>query len=73
MKKTFKLENLECANCAAKIERKTSALEGVSSASVTFVTGRLVMEYEAAKEPQIMEQLAAIVRRTDPGIVMKEV
>ena len=46
MKKTFRLEGLDCANCAAKIERGIAALDGVSNASVNFMTGKLTIEAE---------------------------
>ena len=48
MKKVFKLEGLGCANCAAKIEKAVSKLEGVSSASVNFMTTKMVIEADDA-------------------------
>ena len=44
MKKTFVLEDLDCANCAAKIENAVKELEHVISASVSFMTQKLVLE-----------------------------
>ena len=44
MKKTFLLEDLDCANCAAKIETAINELENVSSASVSFMSQKLVLE-----------------------------
>ena len=43
MKKTFVLEDLDCANCAAKIENAVKELEHVISASVSFMTQKLVV------------------------------
>ena len=38
MKKTFALEELDCANCAAKLERAVAKIEGVRSVTVSFLT-----------------------------------
>ena len=43
MKKIFKLENLDCANCAAKMERAIAKIEGVSAVSVNFMGQRLAI------------------------------
>ena len=44
MKKTFKLQDLYCANCAAKMERAIQQVEGVISANVSFMTQKLSIE-----------------------------
>ena len=46
MKKTFKLEDLDCANCAAKMEAAINKLEGVQKATVSFMTQKLTLEAE---------------------------
>ena len=44
MKKNFKLEGLDCANCAAKIEKNVKKLDGVKDATVSFFAQKLVLE-----------------------------
>mgnify|MGYP002591291662 CR=1 FL=1 len=44
MKKTFKLEDLDCANCAAKMENGIKKLDGVQSATVSFLSQRMTIE-----------------------------
>ena len=46
MKKNFKLEGLDCANCAAKMEKQINDLPMVTAASVNFFAMKLVMESE---------------------------
>ena len=46
MKKTYNLEDLECANCAAKMEEGINKLPGVTSATVSFITQKLILETE---------------------------
>ena len=43
MKKTFKLEELDCANCAAKMEAAIRKLDGVQSVTISFMTQRLTL------------------------------
>ena len=44
MKKVFKLEGLDCAHCAAKIEEKISKLEGVKSVVINFMTTKMTLK-----------------------------
>ncbi len=44
MRKSFKLENLDCANCAAKMEAGINALSGVNKATISFMTSKLVID-----------------------------
>ena len=47
MRKSFKLENLDCANCAAKMENGIKNIDGVKSATVSFMTQKLVIEADS--------------------------
>ena len=73
MKKIFKLEGLDCANCAAKIENAVKALEGVTSASVNFVTTKMVIEGDDTKIDGIVESAYDIVKRLEPDVIVKKV
>ena len=46
MRKILQLKGLDCAACAAELEEKIKAIDGVSFASLTFVTQKLTVEYE---------------------------
>ena len=48
MKKTYRLENLDCAACAAKMEAAISKLDGVESVSVNFIMQKLTLEAKKA-------------------------
>ncbi len=65
MKKTYKLENLDCANCAAKIENAVKEIEGVVNASVSFMTQKLTIETEADLD-EIMAKVKKIIRTIEP-------
>ena len=53
MKKTFKLEDLDCANCAAKMEAAINKLDGVQKATVSFMTQKLTLEAEEERFDEV--------------------
>lgn len=72
MKKKFRLEGLECANCAAKMEAAINKLDGVKEATVNFMTTKLVIEAEDEKMPEIIKATEKIIRDLEPDTVMKK-
>lgn len=66
MKKTYRMENLECANCAAKMEDAISKLEGVSSISVSFISQKLIIDADEKLLPKIMKKAQKIVSKIEP-------
>lgn len=66
MKKTFKLEELDCANCAAKMEAAIRKLDGVQSVTISFMTQRLTLEASDSDFDAIVKQAAAICRKIEP-------
>ncbi|MBE5968302.1 MAG: heavy-metal-associated domain-containing protein [Lachnospiraceae bacterium] len=72
MKKKFILEGLDCANCAAKIERSVSGLDGVKEASVNFMTQKMIIEGEDEKMPTIIQAAEKIVKDIEPDTTMKK-
>ena len=71
MKKIVKLEGLCCANCAARIEEEVKKLDGVESASVSFMTQRMTMEIEDGKSVEIMEAAKKILYKIEPEAEFK--
>ena len=70
MKKNFKLDGLDCANCAAKIEKKVMSLDGVKDATVSFFAQKLVLEADDDKFDAIVKEVAELVHRVDPDCTM---
>ncbi len=66
MKKTFRLEELDCANCAAKMENGIKKLDGVQDAAVSFMTQRLTIEADDEAFEEIMKKVAAVCRKIEP-------
>ena len=66
MKKTFRLEELDCAACAAKMETAIRKIPGVDSACVSFVAQKLSIEAEDGLFPEILEKAVKIIARVEP-------
>lgn len=66
MKKVFKLQDLDCANCAAKMERAIAKLDGVRSAAVSFMSQRLTIEAEDEKIDGIVREAVRICKKIEP-------
>lgn len=66
MKKKFKMQDLDCANCAAKMEEAIKKIDGVQDASVSFMMQKLTIEADEARMDEIMEQVVAICKKVEP-------
>ncbi len=66
MKKIVKITDIDCANCAAKIEREIQKLDGVKSASLSFMSERLVFECEDDKAAAVAEGIKKIAKKVEP-------
>ena len=73
MKKTFKLIDLDCANCAAKMETAIKKLPGVADASVSFMTQKMTIDADDARFEDIMKQVVKACKKVEPDceIVLK--
>jgi copper chaperone CopZ len=66
IKKTYELEDLDCANCAAKMEERIKKIDGVASASVSFIMQNLTIEADESDLDKIMKQVVKICRKVEP-------
>ena len=65
MKFTYNLNGPDCPNCAAKMERKIKALNGVESVSVNFLTQKLILECDETSIGDILPKAAEIMKKID--------
>ena len=66
MKKKFKMVDLDCANCAAKMEAAINKIDGVKEATVSFMTQRLVIEADDARFDEIMQEVVKVCKKVEP-------
>lgn len=66
MKKSFKLIDLDCANCAAKMETAIKKLDGVNDATVSFIAQKMTVDADDARFESIMDEVVKICRKVEP-------
>ena len=71
MRKTYKLIDLDCAHCAAKMEAAIQKIDGVTEASVSFLTQKLTVEAEDGCFEEIMKQVVKACKKVEPDCVIK--
>ena len=65
MKKKFKLQDLDCANCAAKMENAIKRIEGVNDASVSFMTQKMTVDAEEGRFDDIMKEIVKVCAKVE--------
>ena len=66
MKKQFKMSDLDCANCAAKMEAAIRKIDGVTSATVSFMTQKMTIEGDDARFDEIVAQAVKACKKVEP-------
>ena len=73
MKYKFKIKGLDCANCAAELERAIQKIDGVDEASISFMTEKLVIECDEENKEEVMKQVQKVIKKEEPDCTIKEV
>lgn len=73
MKYNFKIKGIDCANCAAELERAIQKVEGVNAATISFMTEKLVIECEEENKEEVMKRIQKVIKREEPDCTIKEV
>lgn len=73
MKQTFKLLDLDCANCARKMEDAIRKLEGVTNVTVSFLTQKMTIEGDDGRFEDIVKQAVKVCKKVEPDceVVLK--
>lgn len=66
MKKTYLLEELDCANCAAKMEAAINKIDGVIEAKVSFMTQKLTIEADEMDFDKILKAAQKAIKKIEP-------
>lgn len=66
MKKVYRLKDLDCANCAAKMERAIGKLDGVQSVEVSFMAQKLTLEVEDGHLDEVLPRVKACMAKVEP-------
>ena len=65
MKKTYRMEDLDCANCAAKMERAIASIEGVTRVTVSFMAQKMILEADDDRFDEILKEVVRCVKKVD--------
>ena len=66
MKKKFKLQDLDCANCAAKMEEAIKKIDGVNDARVSFMTQKMTVDADDERFDEIMDEVVRVCAKVEP-------
>ena len=70
MKKKFKLTDLDCANCAAKMDDAIKKLDGVNDASVSFMMQKMTIDADDARFDEIMKEVVEVCKKVEPDCII---
>jgi len=73
MKSKFKIKGLDCANCAAELERAIQKIDGIENASISFMTEKMELEYDETRKEEIMTNLKKVIKKEEPDVTIEEV
>ena len=66
MKKSYKLQDLDCANCAAKMETAINKINGVNKATVSIMTQKLTIDADDSRFDEILKETVATIKKVEP-------
>lgn len=66
MKKAFRMEDLDCAHCAAKMESEIKKINGVIGANINFIAQKLFLEAEDENFDAIVEEVQKVCKKIEP-------
>ncbi len=70
MKKKFKLQDLDCANCAQKMEDAIKKIDGVNDASVSLMTQKMSIDADDERFDAIMDEVVKVCKKVEPDCVI---
>lgn len=68
MKKVFRLRGLDCAVCAAKMERAAGKIDGVNFVSIAYITGRMTLDADAERFDEVLSAVEKACSRIEPDL-----
>ena len=71
MKKRFSMVDLDCANCAAKMETAIKKIDGVNDVTVNFMAQKMVLDADDARYDEILKEVIAVAKKVEPDCVIK--
>ncbi|MBQ9659465.1 MAG: cation transporter [Clostridia bacterium] len=73
MRYNFKIEGIDCANCAAELERAIQKVDGVIEASINFMTERMYIECDKNEKKDVLKRVQKVIKREEPDATTEEI
>lgn len=73
MKSKFKIKGLDCANCAAELERAINKIDGVESSSINFITEKMEIEYDETRKEELIQKIKKVIKKEEPDVTIEEI
>ncbi len=73
MKIRFKIQGLDCANCAAELERAIQKLAGIESVNISFITQKMDIEFDETRREEIMQNIKKTIKKEEPDVTIEEI
>lgn len=70
MKLKFKIEGLDCANCANELEESIGKIEEIDSVSISFMTERMIIETSTQDTDSLIEKVRKLIKKLEPDVVI---
>ena len=69
----FKIKGLDCANCAAELERAIQKVDGVDNVSISFLTERMEINCDVNHKEEIIKKIKKVLKREEPDVKLEEI
>ncbi len=73
MELKFKIEGLDCPNCASSLERELATISGVKNVSINFMNSKMLVETENENIEEIIENIKKLVKDEEPDAILTEI
>lgn len=69
----FRIKGLDCANCAAELEREIEKIDGIDKASISFMAERMEIEFCEYLKEKIIDNLKKVIKKEEPNVTIEEI
>ena len=69
----FKIQNLDCANCANELEEAIKKIDIIANVSISFMMQKLTFECVEEKKKEALEKIRKVIKKEEPDVVIMEV
>ena len=73
MKSNFKIEGLDCANCAAELERAMIKIDGIKNVTINFIMQRMEIVYDESNKEEIINKVKKVLKKEEPDVEISEI